>query len=84
MEKKFYLIEIAKGDSKIQGVGAYEYATLNEAIATYHQKMSSAMKSDLFEREQLLVIDSNNVIYKSEIFERPIEVPEEVNEESEV
>ena len=36
---KFYVIEIAEGDSKIAGKGTYEYNTLDEAVATFHSKM---------------------------------------------
>lgn len=70
---KFYLIEVASGDSKIAGKGMYEYATRDEAIANFHSKMGTAMKSDLYTREQLLVVDENNVVYKSEIFTRVTE-----------
>lgn len=70
---KFYVIEIAEGDEKIKGVGAYAYESRDLAIAAFHQKMSTAMKSDLYTREQLLVVDENNVIYRQEVFERKVE-----------
>lgn len=67
---KYFLIEIAEGDAKIAGYSVYKYETRNEAIAAFHQKMASAMKSELFTSEQLLVIDNGNSIIKSEIFIR--------------
>lgn len=35
---KYYVIEIATGDSKIAGKAIYEYATKNEALASYLNK----------------------------------------------
>ena len=69
---KYYLIEISEGDAKIHGKGIYEYDDREMAIATFHQKMGNAMKSDLYTMEQLLVIDESNSIIKSEIFIREI------------
>lgn len=78
---KFYVIELSEGDKKISGKGIYEYNTLEEAIASYHGKMSTAMKSELYTREQITIINSQNVIYNkySEVFERPIK-PEPITE----
>lgn len=78
---KYYLIEIAEGDSKIAGKGMYEYDNREMAIANFHSKMGVAMKSDLYTREQLLVIDDGNSIIKSEIFIRTIQPTEEIIEE---
>jgi len=63
---KFYLIEIAEGDSKISGKAIYEYATRDEAIANFHSKLGSAMKSELYTSEQILVLNSENGIEASE------------------
>lgn len=57
---KYYLIEISEGDSKIAGKAIYEYATKNEAIATFHSKIGVAMKSDLYASHQIMVINSEN------------------------
>lgn len=70
---KYFLIEIAEGDAKIKGKGIYEYATRNEAIANFHTKMGNAMKSPLFAREQLIVINSANGVEVAEVFEKPYE-----------
>lgn len=74
---KYYLIEISEGDAKIHGKGIYEYDNREIAIATFHQKMGNAMKSDLYTMEQLLVIDESNSIIKSEIFIRVVAKEEE-------
>lgn len=67
---KYYLIEIATGDSKISGKAVYEYSTENEAIATFHSKMGAAMKSSLYESELLIVVDGNGIVITREKFER--------------
>lgn len=76
----FYVIEIATGDSKIAGKSVYEYATEVEAVASFHSKMGSAMKSDLFDSELLLVIDSTGKVIKREQYTKY--VPEEPTEET--
>lgn len=67
---KYYVIEIATGDSKISGRAVYEYSTETEAIATFHSKMGAAMKSSLYMSEMLMVIDDNGVVIAREKFER--------------
>lgn len=69
---KYFLIEIAEGDAKIKGKGIYEYNSKNEAIASFHSKMGVAMKSELYTKEQLMVIDSENCFIDSEVFIREI------------
>lgn len=63
---KYYLIEISTGDSKIAGKAIYEYATQNEAVAMFHSKLGSAMKSTLYTSELIMVIDENGAVIKSE------------------
>ena len=63
---KYYLIEISTGDTKISGKGIYEYATEKEAVAMFHSKLGSAMKSDLFETELIMVIDEFGNVLKCE------------------
>lgn len=63
---KFYLIEISEGEQSITGKAIYEYATLNEAVANFHSKLGSAMKSNLFTSELVMVINSDGGIHKSE------------------
>lgn len=75
---KFYVIEISEGDSKIKGKSIYEYSTLNEALANFHSKLGTAMKSDLYTSEQIFVINSQNGIHTQEIYVK--DVVEEVVE----
>ena len=67
---KYYVIEISEGDAKIKGKGIHEYNSRNEAIASFHSKMGVAMKSELYTKEQLIVIDSENCEIISEVFDR--------------
>lgn len=76
----FYLIEISKGDSKIEGKAVYEYDTQNDAISSFHSKMGSAMKSELFDSELLMVTDDNGTVIKREKYMKPIPPNEEVVE----
>lgn len=69
----FYVIEISTGDSKVAGKSIYSYETEQMAVATFHQKMGTAIKSDLYDSELLMVIDENGNIIKRERFVRPIE-----------
>ena len=63
---KYYVIEISEGDRKIAGQSIYEYDAKNSAIATFHKKLGTAMSSELYTAEQIMVINSNNVIIACE------------------
>lgn len=63
---KFYVIEIAEGDAKIKGKAVYEYATKNEAIASFHKKLGVAMNSELYTSDLVMVIDSDGFMYALE------------------
>lgn len=67
---KYYVIEISEGDAKIKGKGIHEYNSRNEAIASFYSKMGVAMKSELYTKEQLMVVDSENCQIISEVFDR--------------
>lgn len=62
----FYLIEIATGDSKIAGKAIYSYNSEVEATAVFHSKLGSAMKSDLYDSELVMVIDESGATIKKE------------------
>lgn len=59
---KYYVIEIATGDSKVAGKSIYEYNTEKEAIASFHSKLGVAMKSDLYTSELLIVINEEGKV----------------------
>lgn len=65
---KFYVIEIATGDSKIEGKGIYEYDTEKKAVASFHSKLGTAMKSELYTSDLLLVINSEGKVLKREAY----------------
>ena len=62
----FYVIEIATGDAKITGKGIYSYETEHDAVATFHSKLGTAMKSDLYETDLIMVIDAEGKVIKRE------------------
>lgn len=68
----FYVIEITNGDSKVSSKAVYEYTTLNEAVAAYHTKMGTAMRSDLYDSELVMVVDSEGAVYRSEKYTKPV------------
>lgn len=80
MNENFYVVEISNGDERIQGKAVYEYVTLNEAVATFHQKLGIAMKSELYTSELVMVIDSIGAVFKTERYTAPIE-SEEIGED---
>lgn len=63
---KFYVIEIAEGDAQVKGYAIYEKATEKEAVALFHQKLSTAMRSDLYTADLLMVIDGDGKVIKRE------------------
>ena len=75
--RKYYVIEIAEGDKKIAGKGIYEYATENEAIATFHKKLGTAMGSELFTSDLVMVIDDNGAVLKVEKYVSDTPAPSE-------
>lgn len=79
----FYVLEVSHGDSKIEGKAVYEYGTLNEAVGSFHQKLGSAMRSDLYTDELVMVIGADGAVYRSEKYiATPVE-PEVVDETTE-
>lgn len=69
---KFYVFEVAEGDGKIAGKGVYEYATLNEALASFHKRLGTAMGSELYTSDLVMVISSDGTVYRSEKFTRDV------------
>lgn len=63
---KFYVIEIAEGDPSVKGFAIYEKSTEKEAVALFHQKLSTAMRSELYTSDLLMVIDADGKVIKRE------------------
>lgn len=70
---KFFVIEIATGDEKIAGKGIYEYGSEKEAVATFHSKLGTAMKSELYESDLVMVVDGFGNVVKRERYVEPVE-----------
>lgn len=85
--RKYYVIEISvmKEDPTKDTKSIYTYDNVNTAIGTFHSKLGSAMKSDAFLSELVMVIDDNGAVIKSEKYEvpqpEPTPEPEEPVEE---
>lgn len=62
----YYVIEISTGDAQVAGKAVYQYDTLDAAVATFHSKLGSAMKSALFESELLMVMDAEGAVLRVE------------------
>lgn len=80
---KYYLIEVVTGDDKVKGKGMYEYDTLKEAVANFHQKLGIAMKSDLYETNLLMVVNSEGGVHEIESYKNTSYTPPEVEEVTE-
>lgn len=78
--KKYYVTEIANGDSKVKGKSIYEYDTLDEAEASFHSKLGTAMKSELYTEEIIYITDSDCLMYMSKHFIRPVPITEAITE----
>lgn len=78
---KYYVIEITTyNNGTADSKGIYEYESKQDAIATFHSKMGSAMKTATYATELLLVISEEGSTVRMERFERPVE--EEETEET--
>lgn len=73
---KYFVIEIATGDSKIAGKSIYEYATYNEAVASFHKKLGTAMGSELYTSDLVMVVDQYGNVAKSEFYSKPENIAE--------
>lgn len=68
----FYVIEISTGDPKIEGKAIYQYNTIDEAVATFHSKLGTAMKSDLYATELIMVMDDEGAVLRVEKYIKTI------------
>jgi len=70
----YYVIEISKTkDKETESKAIYSYASRDEAVGTFHQKMGGAMKNENYLTELCQVIDSHGAIIDTEYFERQVE-----------
>lgn len=67
---KYYAVEVSDGDAKIKGKGMYEYETRDEAVATFHSKIGTAMKSELYTSHLIWVLNSAGGEEMHNIFNR--------------
>lgn len=66
----YFLIEITTTDKIAKAV--YQYDTLDDAVANFHSKMGSQMKSAACQHELVVVMDEHGAVYKSEEYTKPV------------
>lgn len=76
----FYVFEVAEGDAKIAGVATAKFESANEAVASFHQRLATAMKSELYTADLCMVITDDGAVVKREKFVREIPKPEQGGE----
>ena len=63
----YYVIEITTyNNGTADAYGVYAKQTIDSAIATFHQKMSGAMRNENYASELCIVIDSFGATRRSE------------------
>lgn len=69
----FYVFEVANGDISIAGVSCAKFYNVTEAIASYHNRLATAMKSALYKNCLCMVISDDGAVVKREMFVREVE-----------
>lgn len=64
--ENYFVVEIATGDSKIAGKGIYAYEDEKQAVASFHSKLGTAMKSELYTSDLVMVVDADGKVLKRE------------------
>lgn len=74
---KYYVIEVTKyADGTADSKSIYAYDDEVSAVATFHQKMSGAMKNTNYAFELVQVINDYGVVIESKYFERKAKTEE--------
>lgn len=66
---QYQVIEIAEGDARVAGSAIYKPTIKKAAIAQFHKKLGTAMNSDLYTRDLVMVIDRNGRVVKREVYD---------------
>lgn len=78
---KYYVIELSTEDSGKTVPGTYPYDTLDDALASYHNKMGGVMKNKTYAAELIMVINSDGGVHVTDKWIRPVEPKEPVTAE---
>lgn len=70
---KYYVLEISEGDAKIAGKGVYEFEDVDKAEAFYHQKIATAMNSELYSKHICIVVNDEGKTKFSHVFNRKVD-----------
>lgn len=67
----YFVLEIATYvDGSPTSKGVYEYATLDQAVSTFHSKLAGAMKNENYATELVMVISKVGSVMRHEYYVR--------------
>ena len=75
----FFVFEVTETDKVTPAVGKFD--TQNEAVQSFHQRLSTQMKNSACLSELVMVIGDDGAVYRSEKYIKPAEQVEPVAEE---
>lgn len=78
--KYFVFLEVEQEDPAKNTKSIYEYATADEAIASFHKNLGAQMNKDGVTHVLCMAINSNGGIYKNEAWNAPAPIVDEVTE----
>ena len=76
-----FLIELQTRPDGVVNQSINHYSTLATTLATFHQRVASALTTTQFTKVFLQVIDNEGVIYENRLVETQYVAPEEEPEE---
>ena len=79
----YYIIEISKGDSKIEGKSMYEYTDRVKAEASYYKKIGTAMGSDLYTEHRIALMSDALAIEMAHVYVKESAPTAQTEEEAE-
>lgn len=74
----FFVFEVTETDKVTPAVGKFD--TQNEAVQSFHQRLSTQMKNSACLSELVMVIGDDGAVYRSEKYVKPAEQAEPATE----
>ena len=71
----FYVFEVTETDKVTPAVGKFD--TKNEAVQSFHQRLSTQMKNSACLSELVMVIGDDGAVFRSEKYTKHAETPTE-------
>jgi len=75
----FYVLEVTQTDKITPAVGKFD--TQNEAVQSFHQRLSTQMKNSACTSELVMVIGDDGAVFRSEKYVKPAEQAKPTTEE---